>query len=128
MPAAVRKEELIKVVPLSFYDIDKLEKDGYFPKRFSLTPRVVAWNRDEVEAWLDARQQNPDLIERDAEMMKGLEKYGRNTGKSLQQIASALLVRQRRVPEIKIKLYRPVIVISDYYLLVKQPQDFIRNR
>ena len=74
MHAAVRKEELIKLVPLSFYAIDKLEKDGDFPKRFSLTPRVVAWNRDEVEAWLDARQQNPDLIERDAGMMKGLEK------------------------------------------------------
>ena len=27
-----------------------------------------------MEAWLDARQQNPDLIERDAGMMKGLEK------------------------------------------------------
>ena len=74
MRAALRKEELIKLVPLSFYAIDKLEKDGDFPKRFSLTPRVVAWNRDEVEAWLDARQQNPDLIERDAGMMKGLEK------------------------------------------------------
>lgn len=74
MRAALRKEELIKLVLLSFYAIDKLEKDGDFPKRFSLTPRVVAWNRDEVEAWLDARQQNPDLIERDAGMMKGLEK------------------------------------------------------
>ncbi|RYA90663.1 AlpA family transcriptional regulator, partial [Enterobacter cloacae complex sp. 742-ADZ3-9B] len=40
MHAAVRKEELIKLVPLSFYAIDKLEKDGDFPKRFSLTPRV----------------------------------------------------------------------------------------
>lgn len=74
MRAALRKEELIKLVPLSFYAIDKLEKDGDFPKRFSLTPRIVAWNRDEVESWLDARQQNPDLIERDAGMMKGLEK------------------------------------------------------
>ncbi len=74
MLAALRKEELKKLVPLSFYAIDKLEKDGDSPKRFSLTPRVVDWNRDEVKAWLDARQQNPDLIERDAGMMKGLEK------------------------------------------------------
>lgn len=128
MRAALRKEELIKLVPLSFYAIDKLEKEGDFPKRFSLTPRVVAWNRDEVEAWLDARQQNPDLIERDAGMMKGLEKPGRYTGKNLQQTVNAQLVRQRRVPKRKIKLYRPVIAISDYFLLVKQPQGFIRNR
>ncbi|PJR51835.1 AlpA family transcriptional regulator [Klebsiella sp. H-Nf2] len=74
MHAALRKEELIKLVRLSFYTIDKQGKDGDFPKRFSLTPRVVAWNRDEVEAWPDARQKYPDLIERDAGMMKGLEK------------------------------------------------------
>lgn len=40
MRAAVRKEELIKLVPLSFYAIDKLEKEGDFRKRFSLTPRL----------------------------------------------------------------------------------------
>lgn len=74
MRAAVRKNELIKIVPLSFYAIDKLEKAGEFPKRFPLTERVVAWNRDEVEAWLDARQQNSGDITRDPGMMDGLKK------------------------------------------------------
>lgn len=74
MRAAVRKAELIKIVPLSFYAIDKLEKSGDFPKRFPLTARVVAWNRDEVEAWLDSRQESPDCIKRDQGMMNGLQK------------------------------------------------------
>lgn len=74
MKAAIRKSELVKLVPLSFYAIDKLEKTGDFPKRFPLTERVVAWNRDEVEAWLDARQNNPDNIKRDKGMLDGLEK------------------------------------------------------
>lgn len=74
MRAAVRKSELIKMVPLSLYAIDKLEKQGDFPKRFPLTERVVAWNRDEVEEWLDSRQQNPDHIKRDKGMFDGLEK------------------------------------------------------
>ncbi|WP_308563948.1 AlpA family phage regulatory protein [uncultured Klebsiella sp.] len=74
MRAAVRKSELVKIVPLSFYAIDKLEKAGEFPRRFPLTERVVAWNRDEVEAWLDARQQNSGTITRDPGMIDGLKK------------------------------------------------------
>lgn len=65
MKAAVRKTKLLSMVPLSEYAIDKLEKAGDFPKRFPLTSRVVAWDQEEVEAWLDARKHNPELIERD---------------------------------------------------------------
>lgn len=65
MKAAIRKPELFKMVPLSEYAIDQLEKDGDFPKRFPLTSRAVAWNRDEVEAWLDARQANASTAVRD---------------------------------------------------------------
>lgn len=74
MRAAVRKAELVKIVPLSFYAIDKLEKSGDFPKRFPLTSRVVAWNLDEVEAWLDSRQESPGNITRDSGMIDGLQK------------------------------------------------------
>lgn len=65
MKGAIRKEKLLEMVPLSEYTINNLEAAGEFPKRFALTSRAVAWNRDEVEAWLDARQCNSDAVDRD---------------------------------------------------------------
>lgn len=65
MKGAVRKPELLKMVPLSESNITALEKAGEFPKRFPLTARAVAWNRDEIEAWLDERQRNPDAVKVD---------------------------------------------------------------
>ncbi|MCR0998692.1 helix-turn-helix transcriptional regulator [Serratia rubidaea] len=56
MKRALSRKELLQVVPLSWYTINALEKAGEFPERFSITPGRVAWNGDEVEAWLDARQ------------------------------------------------------------------------
>lgn len=56
MKKALSKKELLQVVPLSFYTINALEKAGEFPKRFAITQGRVAWNGDEVEVWLDARQ------------------------------------------------------------------------
>ncbi len=56
MKAAVDKKELLRMVPMSESTINSLEKAGEFPKRFAMTNRTVAWNRDEVESWLDARQ------------------------------------------------------------------------
>ncbi len=48
--------EKICSYPMSESQIIKLEKAGEFPQRFALTNRTVAWNLDEVEAWLDKRQ------------------------------------------------------------------------
>lgn len=56
MKAAIRKTQLLAMVPMSESQITKLEKAGEFPKRFALTNRTVAWNLDEVEAWLDKQQ------------------------------------------------------------------------
>ncbi|WP_271311476.1 helix-turn-helix transcriptional regulator [Yersinia intermedia] len=63
MKAAIRKKKMLEKVQLSEYTINQLEKAGKFPKRFPLTNRTVAWNLDEVEAWLDQRQANPDEVE-----------------------------------------------------------------
>ncbi|EMQ1846659.1 AlpA family phage regulatory protein [Escherichia coli] len=49
MKGALGKKELLAVVPLSWSTIDRMERAGEFPKR-------CAWNRDEVERWLDERQ------------------------------------------------------------------------
>ncbi|BEM00835.1 AlpA family phage regulatory protein [Serratia bockelmannii] len=56
MKAAIRKPQLLAMVPMSESQITKLEKAGDFPQRFALTNRTVAWNLDEVEAWLDKQQ------------------------------------------------------------------------
>ncbi|MBW9430711.1 AlpA family phage regulatory protein [Atlantibacter hermannii] len=57
MKAAIRKQQLLAMVPMSESQITKLEKSGDFPQRFALTNRTVAWNLDEVEAWLDKQQE-----------------------------------------------------------------------
>ncbi|TQI79336.1 AlpA family transcriptional regulator [Serratia fonticola] len=56
MKAAIGRQQLLAKVPLSWYTINALEKAGNFPKRFAITEGRVAWNGDEVEMWLDARQ------------------------------------------------------------------------
>ncbi|MDW5502252.1 AlpA family phage regulatory protein [Pseudomonas lundensis] len=57
MKAAVDKKGLLSMVPMSESKINAMEKAGEFPKRFAMTGRTVAWNRDEVEAWLDKWQE-----------------------------------------------------------------------
>ncbi|WP_227268129.1 helix-turn-helix transcriptional regulator [Roseobacter weihaiensis] len=52
---AIRRSELRLMVPLSDTTIYELERRGRFPRRFFLTPRCVAWDLAEVEAWLTTR-------------------------------------------------------------------------
>lgn len=84
MKGAIRKPELLKIVPLSESNITALEKAGEFPKRFPLTGRTVAWNLDEVEAWLDQRQQNPEAVQVD-ESIKAKFANNRNHRKAAQR-------------------------------------------
>jgi prophage regulatory protein len=53
---AIRREELLQIVQLSESTIYQMEKQGTFPKRFALTERCVAWDYDEVVAWLQAKK------------------------------------------------------------------------
>ena len=52
----IRRGELRQIVPLADTTIYELELRGEFPRRFYLTPRCVAWDLGEVEAWLEARR------------------------------------------------------------------------
>ncbi|TSE28698.1 Prophage CP4-57 regulatory protein (AlpA) [Tepidimonas charontis] len=52
----INRKQLLKIVPLSDRTIFDMEKRGEFPKRFALTPRSVAWDLKEVEAWIEARK------------------------------------------------------------------------
>ena len=56
MKGALDKKKLLAVVPLSWSTIDRMERAGEFPKRWYITDKRCAWNRDEVERWLDERQ------------------------------------------------------------------------
>lgn len=53
---AIRRDELLQIVQLSDSTIYQMEKQGKFPKRFTLTQRCVVWDYDEVIAWLQAKK------------------------------------------------------------------------
>lgn len=53
----INRKQLLKIVPLSERTILEMEKRGEFPRRFAITPRLVAWDLREVEAWIDARKE-----------------------------------------------------------------------
>lgn len=52
----INRKQLLKIVPLSDRTIFDMEKRGEFPRRFTLTRRLVAWDLMEVEAWIEARK------------------------------------------------------------------------
>lgn len=53
---ALRRKEVLALVGLSHTTIYNMERAGTFPRRFNLSPRCVAWDYQEVQQWLDARQ------------------------------------------------------------------------
>jgi len=51
----LRFPEVQARVGLSRTTIDRLEREGLFPRREHLTPRTVSWREDEIERWLSRR-------------------------------------------------------------------------
>lgn len=49
----INRKRLLSIVPLSERTILDMEKRGEFPRRFAITPRMVAWDLQEIEAWMD---------------------------------------------------------------------------
>lgn len=54
---AIRRTELLTMVPLAHTTIYEMELRGDFPSRFYLTPRCAAWDLQEVLDWLSERRQ-----------------------------------------------------------------------
>ena len=52
----INRKHLRSIVPLSDRTIFDMEKRGEFPRRFALTPRMVAWDLQEVEDWMDQQK------------------------------------------------------------------------
>ena len=59
LPRSIRRHELRRMVPLADSTIYEMEQRGEFPRRFALSPRCVAWDLAEVEAWLAERRDKP---------------------------------------------------------------------
>ncbi len=55
----IRRHQLKEMVPLADSTIFEMERRGEFPRRYSLSPRTVVWNLEEVEAWLADRRARP---------------------------------------------------------------------
>jgi prophage regulatory protein len=51
----IRRDELKRRVPYSLTHIWRLEQRDEFPKRIPIGPGRVAWDADEVTAWLENR-------------------------------------------------------------------------
>jgi prophage regulatory protein len=51
----INRKQLLKKVPLCERTILDMEKRGEFPKRFSVTQRLVVWDLAEIDEWI-ARQ------------------------------------------------------------------------
>lgn len=52
----IDRKQLLQKVPLSERTILDMEKRGAFPKRFSISPRLVVWDNVEVGECIAARQ------------------------------------------------------------------------
>jgi prophage regulatory protein len=55
MKRLITKREVRELVCYSFAHIDRLEAAGTFPKRVRLGQARVAWVKEEVESWVQAR-------------------------------------------------------------------------
>jgi prophage regulatory protein len=54
---SLRLPEVQQLVPYSKMHIDRLEKEGSFPKRIKLGPGRVIWRQSEIMAWLESKRQ-----------------------------------------------------------------------
>lgn len=52
----INRKRLLDIVPLSERTILNMEKRGEFPRRFAITSRMVAWDLQEVEEWMDQQK------------------------------------------------------------------------
>jgi len=51
MPLILRKSEVISLTGLSCSTIDRLERDGAFPRRRQIGPMAVGWLASELDEW-----------------------------------------------------------------------------
>jgi prophage regulatory protein len=60
MKRFLRRPALVEKVGASYPSIYRWELAGNFPKRRRVGPNIVAWDADEVDAWMRSR----DIVEK----------------------------------------------------------------
>lgn len=55
MSRIIRIKEVCALVGLSRSSVLRMEKDGAFPAKVSLSVHAVGWRHDEVVAWIESR-------------------------------------------------------------------------
>lgn len=55
MSNIIRKSQLREATGFSPRHIDRLEKEGHFPKRLQLGPKAVGWLEEDIIEWLSNR-------------------------------------------------------------------------
>lgn len=48
----INRKQLLQKVPMCERTILDMEKRGEFPRRFSLSPRLVGWDLQEIDEWI----------------------------------------------------------------------------
>lgn len=62
IPPVLRFNDLKKLFKVSRSSLDRWEKTGDFPKRFSLGKNSVGWNSKAVQEWLSQRAKTQEVI------------------------------------------------------------------
>ena len=57
--ALLRFPDVAQLTGLSRSTVDRMERQGRFPRRVQLGPRAVAWKRSDVNAWMDTLKSPP---------------------------------------------------------------------
>ncbi|MBY0240635.1 MAG: AlpA family transcriptional regulator [Burkholderiaceae bacterium] len=53
----IKRQQLLRKVPLADRTIFDMEQRGEFPQRFTITTRLVAWDLQEIDDWIARRQE-----------------------------------------------------------------------
>ena len=59
----VREPECQEATGISRSTRWRLEREGLFPQRRRLSPRLVGWLESEIQAWIHDRDQSPPTAE-----------------------------------------------------------------
>ena len=54
----IRQKELLQILPFSAATLWRKVKEGSFIRPVKLSDRITAWDRNEVSAWLNAKESN----------------------------------------------------------------------
>lgn len=56
MQGFLRAAEVMRIIGVSRTTLWRMEREGKFPKRRSISGAAVGWREDEVQEWIDSRR------------------------------------------------------------------------